>query len=336
MATNSNNKNKMYEFEKLAIVMVVVLAVVISLIVVFSTKGNKRGDVPNSNPSDFDTDVNSGVEEGSADDVASGENNNSTADDTSDSSNAQINSKIDFVKVVVDNSLLSSGDLVLVNLDNPFLGDVSSSLINVYDYKQNNSFRFSLVDSTVQLQQHVVDNLGLMVDQFYEDFELQNLVITRSYNNSDSSSEHTTGLAYHLVVYPNSGDGMGQGAYNWFYENCWRYGFVLRYTADKQPVTRVDAEAEHFRYVGKPHATYMYLKSLALEEYLSDLQQTTNYTSRLKLDVGSENVVYETYAVKAGDGLETEIMVPADDSGWSYEVSGSCNGYFIVTIMKIN
>ncbi len=59
---------------------------------------------------------------------------------------------------------------------------------------------------------------------------------------------------------------------HWVTENCWRYGFILRYPADKIDKTGIDHEAWHFRYVGVEHAKYIYEHKLCLEEYV-ELQQ---------------------------------------------------------------
>lgn len=43
------------------------------------------------------------------------------------------------------------------------------------------------------------------------------------------TSEHELGLSVDLV---------GDEADAWFAQHCWEYGFILRYTADKEPITR--------------------------------------------------------------------------------------------------
>ena len=58
----------------------------------------------------------------------------------------------------------------------------------------------------------------------------------------------------------------------WLAENCYKYGFIIRYPADKEDITRIKYEPWHIRYVGVHHATYMYVNNLCLEEYI-DLQK---------------------------------------------------------------
>ena len=51
-------------------------------------------------------------------------------------------------------------------------------------------------------------------------------------------------------------------------EHCWEYGFILRYTEEKEAITGFIAEAWHFRYVGVEHSLIMRDENLCLEEYI--------------------------------------------------------------------
>ena len=84
-------------------------------------------------------------------------------------------------------------------------------------------------------------------------------------------SEHTTGLAFDILCRecPHSDVGYANTAEGrWLAANAHRFGFILRYPADKQHITGVQFEPWHFRYVGKDAAQYIYSHSLCLEEYL--------------------------------------------------------------------
>lgn len=80
------------------------------------------------------------------------------------------------------------------------------------------------------------------------------------------ASEHHTGLAFDITVPGTTFAGTKQA--KWLAENCWDYGFILRYTADKEHITGFVAEAWHFRYVGVDHAIRMRDQNLCLEEYI--------------------------------------------------------------------
>lgn len=86
------------------------------------------------------------------------------------------------------------------------------------------------------------------------------------------TSEHQTGLAIDISALPAKcslaacfGD-TPQGT--WLAANAWRFGFLLRYPADKVPVTGYTYEPWHFRYVGIELATEMHSSGVStLEEF---------------------------------------------------------------------
>lgn len=80
------------------------------------------------------------------------------------------------------------------------------------------------------------------------------------------SSEHHTGLAFDITVPGVAFKGTQQA--QWLAENCWDYGFILRYQADKEAITGITAEPWHVRYVGVEHALIMRDENLCLEEYI--------------------------------------------------------------------
>ena len=60
----------------------------------------------------------------------------------------------------------------------------------------------------------------------------------------------------------------GSPAYNWLRANAARYGFIERYTADKEGVTHFRASPWHWRYVGSEAALAMKESGECLEEYV--------------------------------------------------------------------
>ena len=84
-------------------------------------------------------------------------------------------------------------------------------------------------------------------------------------------SEHHLGLAFDITAKGASAF-KGTKQYKWLNANCWDYGFVIRYQADKTEITGFDAEEWHIRYVGKEHALAMKKANYCLEEYLESLQ----------------------------------------------------------------
>ena len=82
------------------------------------------------------------------------------------------------------------------------------------------------------------------------------------------TSEHQLGLALDIIA---EYDSDSTATWKWLKENCWRYGFILRYPADKEAVTGYSYEPWHFRYVGVPTAQEITEQGLCLEEYLEAL-----------------------------------------------------------------
>lgn len=78
-----------------------------------------------------------------------------------------------------------------------------------------------------------------------------------------NASEHRTGLGFDIWLLEYD--------YAWLHENCHRYGFILRYPADKVSYTGIIYEQWHYRYVGVEAATAMYDMGFCLEEYIAYL-----------------------------------------------------------------
>lgn len=85
-------------------------------------------------------------------------------------------------------------------------------------------------------------------------------------------SEHQTGLA--IDIGPESGQCslevcMGElPEGRWLATHAWRYGFLLRYPADKVTITGYQYEPWHFRYLGTALATELHRTHIAtLEEF---------------------------------------------------------------------
>lgn len=87
-----------------------------------------------------------------------------------------------------------------------------------------------------------------------------------TYSARPGHSEHQTGLAIDVNSVKQSFASTPEG--KWLKDNCHKYGFILRYTEDKQSKTGYSYEPWHIRYVGKAAAKDIYESGLCLEEYL--------------------------------------------------------------------
>ncbi|MBQ6655240.1 MAG: M15 family metallopeptidase [Erysipelotrichaceae bacterium] len=74
-------------------------------------------------------------------------------------------------------------------------------------------------------------------------------------------SEHQTGLAVDLAV-----DKKAKG-FSWLAENCYKYGYIVRYPDDKTDITGYTYERWHFRYVGAQAAEYIHETGITFDEY---------------------------------------------------------------------
>lgn len=125
--------------------------------------------------------------------------------------------------------------------------------------------------------------LDFSVQSAYRPFDSQTRVYDedvaahgQAYADTDTArpghSEHQTGLAVDISAVPAqcSLDAcFGETAQGrWLAANDWRFGFILRYPADKVAVTGFTYEPWHFRYVGVPLATELHSTGVTtLEEF---------------------------------------------------------------------
>ena len=88
-----------------------------------------------------------------------------------------------------------------------------------------------------------------------------------TYSARAGYSEHQTGLAFDVNQINDSFIGTPEA--NWLSENCYRYGFILRYPEGKTNETGYKYESWHFRYVGTELAKKLYNNGdwITLESY---------------------------------------------------------------------
>ncbi len=144
-------------------------------------------------------------------------------------------------------------------------------------------------------------------------------------------SDHHTGLGCDLKYMIQNGESSkvyelsADPIYTWLTENCHKYGFIIRYPADKIAATGIADYESYFRYVGIPHASYMKANNLCLEEYIDALKAYST-SDPLKI-VGADGHNYEiSYITVKGD--ET-VKCP---TGYAYTLSGTNEGGVVLTI----
>ena len=122
-------------------------------------------------------------------------------------------------------------------------------------------------------QQRIFDNKVKSFQNNNPDWSLSRCRSAASVTVADpGASEHHTGLAFDMTV-PNTSMFLSTPQCAWLHEHCWEYGFILRYTDEKQQITGFAGEAWHIRYVGTEHSLAMQQSGQCLEEYLGEVQQ---------------------------------------------------------------
>jgi len=213
-----------------------------------------------------------------------------------------------------------------------------------------------VASSNIKLRRDIISHINSMLDDFKNETDKNDVNIRNGYRDYDSQmsiysdyvnkygldatngyiamggfSEHHTALGFDLNVY--TADGLSYDldynpVYTWIYDNCYKYGFVRRFDANKTDITGITGELYHFRYVGKPHAYYMKKNNLVLEEYINELKKYPADGNHLIFsdDEGSKWEIY--YAPLTNSG---KAKIPVAENA-DYELSGTNEGGFIVTV----
>lgn len=87
------------------------------------------------------------------------------------------------------------------------------------------------------------------------------------------TSEHALGLAVDIISVSNTNLDETQETtkeFKWFEENCYKYGFILRYPNGTTDITGIIYEPWHYRYVGEEIAQEIHNLGITFEEYIQD------------------------------------------------------------------
>ena len=182
---------------------------------------------------------------------------------------------------------LNDWKLILVNKDNPLEEDIDCKLKNYYGFDVDVRIYDELDRMFADAKE---DGINLMMASGYRNFNTQTYLYEKKINSFKRAgysleeataiasmkvtppltSEHETGLAVDILSYKydNMDSGFGDSeAGIWLAENCFKYGFILRYQEGKEDITKIQYEPWHFRYVGKEAAEFIYINNLTFEEF---------------------------------------------------------------------
>ena len=247
--------------------------------------------------------------------------------------------KVDWGSFTVTATDTLTGDLVLVNSTHaytfPATEDHLEEIYNVWDaHPSPRPYVLSGLSTFMgRTALHAMDD---MLVGFYNATGLTDVQVRYAYRTYEEQSQflvepgysdHHTGMGVQLGYTRDSRNYAldTDPVYNWLFENCHKYGFVIRYPADKTDITGVSDYTNYFRFVGIPHATYMYEHDLCMEEYVELLK---DYTAKKPLGINAaDGKYYEVYYV-AVDGSAT-VKHPTN---YAYTVSGTNEGGVVVTV----
>lgn len=257
------------------------------------------------------------------------------------------------------------GKLLLINGDYKytFPSDMSD-MINVKLYQKNSQndaftsiggkFTYSLSTDRIYLTQQTLDAFNQMMLDYCKTFDdtasananansASNIQIAWGGYNPQNTDEYAQDMKGYSDFYDH---GLGttmtlkenehssklteellKTDFEWIYWNAHKYGFIIRYPNECAEHTGFDSKSNvRLRYVGVPHATYMFENGLCFEEYLELLR--SKYTYSNPLTVSADGKTYEVYYAKY-TGEPTAINVK---KGGVAEISGDNMNGFIVTV----
>ena len=247
--------------------------------------------------------------------------------------------------IQIDDFFIHKGSLLLINHNNRFEMPAYPDYVLISSFKTS-SYRIS--DTKMELSYSIMEPLNNMMDAFFAETGLGGVTIISAYRDFDRQqsilndyitrygraealkwaaqpgySEHHSGMAFDLGVY--SGGSIktfsGTGAYAWFKQNAYKFGFILRYPPDKTDITKTASEPWHFRYVGDVHAYAISENGWCLEEYIEFLMEHT--------PTDSYKVIYDSDIYEIFYTNENEFEL---HKGCVYTISGNNSDGFIVTI----
>ena len=241
--------------------------------------------------------------------------------------------------IVVDNGFKNKGDLILVNSKYPL--DATYSLfnrVNVYNEARNNmSYPLNVDNTNIELEKRA---LAAVIELFKgaEAAGHTKYFIAKGYMKEDEIPDYLTGLSLDIGFTRLEGQSgkfaeLPQG--QWVMENAYLFGFVQRYTAEKNSITGQKNDPTDYRFVGFPHSYVMKAKNMCLEEYLDYIRSAKSITVKK-----NEQIAYEVsyfYAdpnsvdAKTACKMSNKAIEAYNQGKAKFTVSGDNFAGFIVT-----
>jgi len=253
----------------------------------------------------------------------------------------------DHVLIKMEPADISRGTLLLINHNHQYEIPDTKGFVSVADSKTTS---YRAANGELMLAEPVIGPLNAMMDAFYAETGLNNVAVISAFRDYERQqeilseyislvgraeahrwaalpghSEHHAGLAIDLGYYSGGAlrTFLGTGDNAWFGLNAHLYGFILRFPSEKADITETAYEPWHFRYVGQPHAYFIFENDWCLEEYIEVLSESSINKPFIGIFDGTAYEVYYTSSL--------EISLPFD---CEFDISGNNTDGFIVTISR--
>ena len=253
------------------------------------------------------------------------------------------NEKVDWASFTVTATDTLQGPLVLVNTTHVYtFPNGIDHLGKLNDKRLSHDPRvYQQSGLSTYMEKTALDALDQMLVDFHAATGKDDVILRYAYRSAEDQQSLVDNGASTQVGYSDHHTGMGiqlgyirdsrtyslstDDVYSWLFDNCHKYGFVVRYPDAKSDVTGVSDYTDYFRYVGVAHATYMKDHDLCLEEYVEFIK---GYSENKPLKInGADGRYYEVWYV-AVDGSAT-VKHPTN---YAYTVSGTNDGGVVVTV----
>ena len=190
-------------------------------------------------------------------------------------------------------SILNNQYFILVNRENRLSENyVPNNLIEIksrfLNYAEDDNLESTASEALNRMFNAAMeDGISLVGVSGYRSYDMQRRLYdtrmiregeaqTRSYTAEAGASEHQTGLAIDILSdeYSVLDEGFeNTRAFKWLNENCYKYGFILRYLKGKEDITGYNYEPWHFRYIGNEEAAMEIMnRGLTFEEYINEIK----------------------------------------------------------------
>lgn len=208
-------------------------------------------------------------------------------------------------KNVVKREEIYKGNLILVNRENEIREEIKEKDLNSFNkeypdilLENNANIELQKALSHIKSENKIVPVSGYrslkeQIDIYQTSLKENGEKFTKQYVAYPNCSEHQTGLAIDLGLNQENIDFIRPsfpytGICQEFRNIATKYGFIERYTKNKENITKISSEEWHFRYVGYPHSEIMKQNHQCLEEYIKYLE---------KFEFGKSVLAYKNYEI---------------------------------------